>query len=129
MNELSARRNCVYVAVVLMLSGYWMCTAAPQSGDSPPPDPRDALIRDLNAKVDAQTRQLQAFEQRLAAAEHADVNAARVEQLRQQIREILSEEEFRSSLMPTAVQAGYDNGFYMVHPGFPGNAARILRKK
>ena len=39
----------------------------------------------------------------------ADRNAA----LKQQIREVLSEREFRESLMPTVATAGYDRGFYI----------------
>jgi hypothetical protein len=69
-------------------------------------------ISQLEALLDAQQQRVAALEQQLAAAPQPD-DAARMDLMRQQIREILSEQEFRESLMPTVAQAGYDNGFFI----------------
>ena len=76
-------------------------------------DPRDATIRELRAQLAAQEQRMESFSTRLAAAEQSDENAARTEALKQQIREVLSETEFRESLMPSTLQAGYDGGFFI----------------
>ena len=49
----------------------------------------------------------------LAGAESNGQEAARVEAMKQQIREVLSEREFRESLTPSMMLAGYDKGFYL----------------
>nr|HPM23966.1 hypothetical protein [Phycisphaerae bacterium] len=67
----------------------------------------------LEALLEAQQQKIEALEQQVAAAQQADMDAARVEQMKQQIREVLSEQEFRESLMPSTVQAGYDKGFFI----------------
>ncbi len=81
-------------------------------GRAADPPPADDTAR-LQALLEAQQRQIQRLEERLAAAEQNDTDRARVDVLRQQIREILSEREFRDSLMPTTAQVGYDKGFYI----------------
>lgn len=67
----------------------------------------------LEALALTQQNQIARLEQQVAAARQDDDSAARVEALRQQIREVLSEEEFRESLMPGTMQAGYEKGFYI----------------
>jgi phosphate-selective porin OprO/OprP len=81
--------------------------------DDGPSSTTDANIARLEALLEAQQKKIEALEQQVAASSQADMNAARVEQMRQQIREILNEQEFRESLMPPSVQAGYDKGFYI----------------
>ena len=73
---------------------------------------RDEVAR-LQCLLDAQQQRIEALEQRLAGAEAQDQNAARVEAMRQQIREVLSEQEFRESLMSSVLQAGYERGFFI----------------
>ncbi|MBP7745591.1 MAG: hypothetical protein KA383_05620 [Phycisphaerae bacterium] len=73
----------------------------------------DGKLSRLEALLDAQQQKIEALEQQVAAAQQADLDAARVEQMKQQIREVLSEQEFRESLMPSTVQAGYDGGFFI----------------
>jgi phosphate-selective porin OprO/OprP len=75
-------------------------------------DSGDKVAR-LEALLDAQQQKIESLEQRLAGASAQDQDAARVEAMKQQIREVLSEQEFRESLMPSMVQAGYDNGFFI----------------
>jgi len=91
-----------------------LATRAP-AADGPPAatSSEDDRVSRLEALVNEQRDELTAVRQQLAAANQADVNAARAEQMKQQIREVLSEQEFRESLMPSVTQAGYDNGFYI----------------
>jgi phosphate-selective porin OprO/OprP len=49
----------------------------------------------------------------LVAARQQDQDVSRTEAMKQQIREVLSEQEFRESLMPSMMQAGYDDGFFI----------------
>jgi hypothetical protein len=74
---------------------------------------QDEAVARLEALLEAQQHKIEALEQQLAVAAQADVDAARVEQMKQQIREVLSEREFRESLMPSTLQAGYDKGFFI----------------
>jgi len=64
----------------------------------------------LRAQLDAQQQEI--AELKLSGAQQ-DADKARVAQMKAQIREILSEREFRESLMPSTLQAGYDNGFFI----------------
>ncbi len=66
----------------------------------------------LEAALQAQQARLAALQSRLAAGAQ-NTDAARVEAMKKQIREVLSEREFRESLMPSVMQAGYDKGFYI----------------
>ena len=67
----------------------------------------------LEALLEAQQQKIDALEQQVAATAQADTDSARVAQMKQQIREVLSEQEFRESLMPSTLQAGYDQGFFI----------------
>jgi len=67
----------------------------------------------LEAQLQAQQQQLEALQQQVAAASAQAEDAQRVEAMKQQIREVLSEAEFRESLMPSMLQAGYDKGFFI----------------
>ena len=66
----------------------------------------------LEALIAAQQQHLDSLEQQ-AAASAQDSDAVRAKLLRQHIREILNESEFRESLMATTLQAGYDGGFFI----------------
>ena len=74
---------------------------------------QNAGVARLEALLEAQQQKIEALEQQVAAAQQSNMDAARVDQMKQQIREVLSEREFRESLMPTTVQAGYDKGFFI----------------
>ena len=67
----------------------------------------------LEALLQSQQNQIDLLEQQLAGAQERDQDAARAEAMKQQIREVLSEQEFRESLMPSTLQAGYEKGFYI----------------
>src|SRR5262245_24059685 len=73
-------------------------------------------VAKLEALLEAQQRRIADLEQQVSAASGADVDKARAEEMKRQIREVLSEREFRESLIPSSVQAGYDGGFYIGSP-------------
>lgn len=72
-----------------------------------------ATLERMEALVEAQQQRIDSLEQQVAASAQRDVGAMRSEQMQQQIREVLSESEFRESLMPSTLQAGYDGGFFI----------------
>jgi hypothetical protein len=90
--------------LVLVLS--WPLVA--QAGS---PDDQNRISQ-LEALLNAQQQRIASLEQQVATAQASD-DERRLGLMRQQIREILSEQEFRESLMPTVAQAGYDNGFFI----------------
>ncbi|MFH1747671.1 MAG: porin [Planctomycetota bacterium] len=67
----------------------------------------------LETQLRVQQHEIDLLEQQLAGAQERDPDATRAEMMRQQIREILGEQEFRESLMPSVLQAGYDKGFFI----------------
>lgn len=73
----------------------------------------EALLEAQQWQLEDQRAQIDALGYQLAAAAGQQEDAGRVEVMKQQIREVLSEQEFRESLMPAMVQAGYDEGFYI----------------
>lgn len=77
------------------------------------PSTQDADVARLEALLAAQQKQIEQLEQQVAARAQDEMDAARTEQMKEQIREVLSESEFRESLMPSTLQAGYDNGFFI----------------
>jgi hypothetical protein len=78
-----------------------------------PGDSTSARLAELSAIYDQQQRELDQLNQQVAALQSSQVDAGRAEVMRQQIREVLSEREFRESLMPATTTAGYDNGFFI----------------
>jgi hypothetical protein len=74
---------------------------------------KDGDVARLEALLEAQQAKIDQLEQQVAATALQDMDAARTEQMKDQIREVLSEREFRESLMPSMLQAGYDNGFFI----------------
>jgi phosphate-selective porin OprO/OprP len=104
----------------LMGSRLWLCFLAvvAATSSSLADDASDSLadaqaLARLEQQARLQQERIESLEQQLAAAQGQTQDAARVEVLKQQIREVLSEQEFRESLMPSMMQAGYDKGFYI----------------
>ncbi|MBI5864239.1 MAG: hypothetical protein HZB38_07005 [Planctomycetes bacterium] len=98
----------------------WMCgllaggaMVAIAAADGTPASVSDEKVSRLETLLEAQQAKIAQLENQIAAAGGQDMDKARVEEMKRQIREVLSEQEFRSSLMPSALQAGYDNGFYL----------------
>lgn len=67
----------------------------------------------LRALLEAQQREISELRQQVASAASQDVDAQRTEAMKQQIRAVLSETEFREQLMGSTLQAGYDKGFFI----------------
>lgn len=80
--------------------------------DEPASAGQSADVARLEALLAAQQQRIDALQQQVAGRAQ-ETDAARVEAMKQQIREILGESEFRESLMPATLQAGYDNGFFI----------------
>lgn len=87
--------------------------AAAQQGGNAPAATTEEQLRRLEALLEAQQRKIEALESQVRTKNDRDADLARAEVMRRQIREILSDEEFRESLMPSTLMAGYDNGFYL----------------
>ena len=103
-------RGCLFGATVLcMLAGLAFAGdgASPAQGDS-----GDKVAR-LETLLNAQQMKIEALEEQLTSASAQDQDAQRAEAMKQQIREVLGEQEFRESLMPSTMQAGYDKGFFI----------------
>lgn len=96
-------RTCVLGAVV---AGLFAVPVLADAGSS------DGVAR-LESLLAAQQRKIEALEQQVAATAQADMDQARADQMKKQIREVLSEAEFRETLVPSTLQAGYDNGFFI----------------
>jgi hypothetical protein len=105
---MSALRMCRWMRLSLLVTPF-LCWPAAVLADSPEEQNR---ISQLEALLNAQQQRIAALEQKIAAAPVSD-DQERIDMMRQQIRTILSEQEFRESLMPTVAQAGYDNGFFI----------------
>ncbi len=73
----------------------------------------DAQLAQLEALLQAQQQRVEQLKAQLATAAQPTDDAARVELMRTQIREILGDQQFRESLMPTMLQAGYDKAFFI----------------
>jgi hypothetical protein len=99
-----------FIAILLAAGAQPARAEQPSAASS---DLRDARIERLQAQLQAEADQLRTLGEHLAAAEQADQDAGRTELMRKQIWEVLSEQEFRESLMPSLLQAGYDNGFFI----------------
>ncbi len=67
----------------------------------------------LDQRVRANAERIDTLERQLASDGGAALDAARIEQMRAQIRAVLGEARFRESLMPATLSAGYDGGFFI----------------
>ncbi len=86
----------------------WLAAAAAQEAE--PPEPAaEQRVEQLEAAIGQQQQRLAELSRSLAARQ----DTQRLEILRAQIREILSEQEFREALAPATMLAGYDDGFYI----------------
>jgi hypothetical protein len=70
-------------------------------------------LEQLQALLTAQQQRVDSLKAELAGFQQPGDDAARRDLMRAQIREILSDDAFRESLMPTLMQAGYNKGFFI----------------
>jgi hypothetical protein len=81
-------------------------------GQDAPARESDAVAR-LEAYLAAQEERIARLKEQVAAESSQDMDQARIEAMRQQIREVLADEEFREELAAPMLQAGYDDGFFI----------------
>ena len=107
----SYRRGCLLGMLAIGVG----CGAAFAEGDTAAAkqNSNDDKLARLESLLEAQQQQIRNLEQQVSAAGASSTDAARVEIMRQQIREVLSETGFRESLMQSTVMAGYDDGFFI----------------
>ncbi len=72
-----------------------------------------ARLNRLQALVESQQQTIGALESKLDLASSQDWDAARVEEIKKVVREVIADADFRESLYPDVMQVGYDNGFYI----------------
>jgi len=82
------------------------------AGDRTSPGNTDQVAR-LERLLNAQQQKIDTLQEQVSAFNSQDQESQRVEAMKQQIREVLNESDFRESLMPSVLQAGYDDGFYI----------------
>ena len=95
------------LSTCLLLSFLAAPAAARQAGND------DDRLSRLEKLLEVQQQHIQSLKRQVAAGSGSDPETARVEIMRQQIREVLSETGFRESLMQSTVTAGYDGGFFI----------------
>jgi phosphate-selective porin OprO/OprP len=105
--------------VMVLLIG--MTPLAVSGGEQSPPPTKEAVQGDdlqgrldrLQSLVEQQQQTIQDLEGRLTVANTSDASAARVEEIKKVVREVMADAEFRESLYPDVMQVGYDHGFYI----------------
>jgi uncharacterized coiled-coil protein SlyX len=102
--------GCAFCALAL-LSNIPAARSQGSSGSASPAS-EGAQVARLEGLLAAQEQRLASLQERVAAATQ-DMDQARIEVLRQQIREVLSDEEFREELTASMLQSGYDDGFFI----------------
>lgn len=96
------------VGAWLVFSGAGVAAWADEPGAA-----SDERVRQLEERLEASSRRLDELSRLTQNSNQGELDRQRVETMKRQIREVLSEQEFRSSLMPSTLQAGYDKGFYI----------------
>ncbi len=82
----------------------------PQGSQDGGIEDRMAKMEQLLQKQDAEINNLR---KQLLAQDEGRLNKARSEEIREMVKEILSDEEFRNTIYQPTLQAGYDRGFYI----------------
>ena len=102
---------CCAVALLALAVSAAPAVAQERAGEAIGSD--DGQLARLEARLQAQQEYLDQLEAQVAAVSQEDADQTREEMMRQQIREVLDEQGFRESLMPSMLQAGYDKGFFI----------------
>jgi len=110
------------MAVVLLLLGPVAAMAGGPGDGALASADREALkdqIDRLESLIERQDQTLQRQDETIAELQKqvqrpdASLEAARVDQVRELVGEVMRNSEFRESLFPDTVQVGYDKGFYL----------------
>lgn len=100
-------RRCWWLGLVVI----GILATSVYAGERTTPDRDDEIVR-LETLLEAQQQRIDALQQQVSANAQDDEDQ-RTEAMKQQIREVLGEQGFRESLMPSMMQAGYDQGFFI----------------
>lgn len=103
---MQASRRPTRVLVGICFIGLSVSTALAADAEA-----EDARVEALRQQFEQQQRRINVLEASDAAAQ--DVEAERMRAMRDEIKRILSDPDFRESLRPTSLLAGYDRGFYL----------------
>ena len=106
----TVERSRVTACCLLLTLGLGVARVAAQSPATMPA--AEEHVAALEAALDVQRERLAALQQQVAAMQHAS-EELRADVLREQIRAVLAEPDFRAGLVPGAVQAGYNRGFFI----------------
>lgn len=96
------------------MAGVWCVLAIPAIARADEPrGPSEAALERMEAQLQAQQARIGELEKQLTLANSQDVEKVRTDALREQIKSILGEREFREQLIGSITQAGYDDGFFI----------------
>lgn len=101
---------------VLLLAGAAgsMASGAAPAGSPAEGDERSsAALTALLERAAAQEARIAELQQQAAASRVQDIDEQRIAAMRAQVREILSESEFRAGLADSTLQTGYEKGFFI----------------
>jgi len=117
----------VFQSLAFLLLGVGLCYG--QQADQPQkldqalagggtlPAAQGSAIEQRMAKMEdvlkLQRTEIETLRKQLAAQEDGRLNKARAEEIRQMVKEILSDEKFRNEVYQPTLQAGYDHGFFI----------------
>ena len=105
-NRFASRiRRLVVISLVLLSCGAAVVPATADDGQT------NALER-LETLLSRRNQEIRNLEQQVAARTQ-DMEQSRIDAMKQQIREVLGDQEFRENLTPALLQAGYDDGFFI----------------
>jgi hypothetical protein len=101
---MSTQRRGHWIVVLALLTGMTDRAGAAESETD--------VAAALHTRLKEQRERLAEL-QATARAQDRTLTAIRIQDLREQIRDVLSEPAFRKSLMADSLQAGYDDGFFI----------------
>ncbi len=102
-------RNVLVAGAVLSLCMGGLC---PVVADEKTDDLQQRLDR-LQTLVETQQQTINELESKLDVMSSDDWDAARIEEIKKVVREVMADADFRESLYPDVMQVGYDHGFYI----------------
>lgn len=91
------------------LSGTSLPATAGESSDAATEDRLSKMERMLQK----QNEELEILRKQLTIQDDNKLNKARSDEIREMVKEILADEEFRNQIYQPTLQAGYDKGFYI----------------
>ena len=99
--------------LIVVLAGSLVGPAFARPAASPAGDVDAARFAELRERLARQEERLCELERQGAAADAQEIDGQRVAALREQVRAVLAEPGFRESLGATALQAGYEKGYFI----------------